>query len=92
MRKSTLSAAEIAEMDEMKTKEFRQGGLDLMPIRDAGGARLRNGTVVEWAVAPNRRKEGALYPNIPDGCFILTIDGKKALFNGEEFRKFLRWV
>lgn len=94
-RKSKLSAQEIAELDETKTREVRNLGLKMMPIRDIGSAQLSNGKVVRWHGKPTpidyETPHGAMTiteGHVPSGTF--EVDG--TLYNAEELRKYLRWA
>lgn len=97
MRQSTYSQAEVADLDEFKRKETRKGGLDLIPVRDRGVARLSNGTTVYWH-HPKRETETVngvsmvINPKVPDNHFGIEIDGKLVIFNAEELMKHLRWA
>lgn len=87
MRNTQLRPEEIAEMDATKQKETRAMGLDLMPVRDRGWGKLRNGTLVEWHTdRPLQELEARRY--VPDG--MVVIDNK--LYDTEELRRFLRWA
>ena len=96
MRKSTLSEQEIAEFDDFQKKETRKGGLDLMPVRDRGAAKLSNGASVRWhtnnppkQVLDLDGKEMIITSGtVPDGTF--EVNG--VLFNAEELMKHLRWA
>lgn len=100
MRKTTLSAQEIAEMDETKRKQTRNKGLKLMPVRDRGKATLSNGITVRWHGVPTPHIIGeaggqrieATDRHIPDGMFGIVIKGETILFNAEELSKYLRWA
>ena len=97
MRKSTLSEQEIAEFDEFQKKETRRGGLDLIPVRDRGVAKMSNGITVYWN-HPKRENEPVngvtVYstPKVADGEFGIAVDGKLIVFNSEELMKHLRWA
>lgn len=88
--KPNYSDAEKADMAEAERRERRNSGLDLMQARDRGGARLSNGVIMEWHV--DNRQPYQPYRNLPPGYFVLTIDGKSALFDTEEFKEHFRWV
>lgn len=97
MRKSSLTQDEILEAEKAKEnrKQKRAGGLGLAKARDAGSHELSNGVTIKWHVPrPVFPDDGIyVYPaEVPDGKFVLTLDGKNELFDGEEFRKWLRWV
>lgn len=94
MRKSKLTAEEIeaAEMAADERKQNRKNGFSLADIRDRGWTRLSNGVIMEWWVEKEKRQEYIAYPNIPQGKFMLTIDGRSVVYDADDFRKFLRWV
>lgn len=66
--------------------------------RDVGWRRLDNGVVVLWHVNKPEivdldKGEVYLYPeDIPEGSFVLKVDGKRVMFDAEEFRRALRWA
>lgn len=100
-RKSTLSAQEIAEMDEMKQSDLRKGGFSLMSVRDRGQATLSNGAKVFWHTnnPPIQEFEDPKWGRIevrdntiPEGMFGIELGGKTVLFNVEELRRFIRWA
>lgn len=90
MRQTTLSAGEVAEMDETKNREQRSSGFALMGSRDSGAVKLSNGILMNWHVSkPDTRYP---YRRIEPGTFILRINGKDHVFDADEFGKFLRWT
>lgn len=93
MRKSTLTQEEVlaAEKAADNRRRSRKQGFDKMYERDQHWKRLSNGVVMLWYVHPDQRPLGIAYENIPEDSFALVIDGKKYVFNLEEFRKWLRW-
>lgn len=86
MRKTKLSAEEIAELDENTQRETRKSGFSLMSVRDQGTTVLSNGSRVYWHIA--KPQYYSHHRSVPDGT--LEIDGK--LFDAEELRKYLRWA
>lgn len=95
MRKSTLSAQEIAELDEMKRKQTRQSGLSLMPIRDRGQAPLKNyagGKVTAYWNTHRELQDGEARREVPDGMFLIDANGTTLAFNAEELKGLLRWA
>lgn len=94
MRRSKLKAEEIEQLDraEDDRRRSRKNGYSLMEDRDRGGMRLSNGAIIEWHVPKERRTDGVCYSGIESGNFILNIEGQKAVFSADEFRKWVRWV
>lgn len=94
MRKSKLTTDEILAAEKAKDarKQSRSQGFKMMDVRDQGTAVMSNGVRIEWHVPKDRREEYVGYSAVDDGHFVLTIDGKKRVFDGEEFRRWLRWV
>lgn len=96
MRKSTLSAQEVAEMDETKQKQTRKSGFKLMSVRDRGHKKLSNGATVLWHT--NNPETHSLNgyeiteSTIPNGMFGVKFKDEIILFNAEELSKFLRWA
>lgn len=93
MRKSKISAEEAhaAEKAAAERKETRNTGFSMMHTRDKGYHVLSNGVSIIW---PTRR-EGADYEaivRVDEGKFVLEIDGKKTVFDTDEFRQYLRWA
>lgn len=87
MRKSSLSAQESNELDEINRQETRKTGFTLMEIRDRGWARLSNGSLLQWHTdRPPREYEAR--QSIRNGDIL--IDGKP--FNAEDLMKYLRWA
>lgn len=93
MRKTKLSMDEIlaAEQAADNRKRSRKQGFDKMHERDQHWKRLSNDTVMLWYVHPDQRELGLGYEYIPEDSFALIIDGKKHVYNTEEFRTWLRW-
>tara|TARA_R110000868_G_C10361469_1_gene717369 strand:+ start:113 stop:400 length:288 start_codon:yes stop_codon:yes gene_type:complete len=93
-RKSTLSAAEQLELDEVNRRETRNTGFSLMNVRDKGyhewgsyGKRI----AIEWHT--NRKmKDYEVRTIIPDGHVVLHIGKEKALIKAEDLNKWLRWA
>lgn len=93
MKKTTLSAQEIAELDEINQRVARDAGLKLMPVRDRGYARMSNGTIALWHGKPWVNEVGVVNgQDVPPGTFGIRIEGKNYLFDAEELRKYLRWA
>ena len=93
MRKEKLTSDEILEAEKAKDDrlESRSRGYKKMSERDRGWARLSNGVSILWATA-REAEPGEALRRIPEGMFVLDVKGKETLFDGEEFRKWLRWV
>lgn len=86
MRKTNLSAQEIAEMDDSQRVEARKSGYSLMSVRDRGNTVLSNGVRIFWNI---RKPENYThYRSVPVGT--VELDGK--LYDAEELQKFLRWA
>lgn len=101
MRKSKLSAAEIAEMDETKQSEadqrkLRNTGYALMSVRDRGYKKLSNGVTAIWhtKTPPTSTQNGweVTQGTIPDGTFGIKTNDEIILFDAEELSKYLRWA
>jgi hypothetical protein len=68
--------------------------------RDVGWRRFSNGVTMLWHVnkpeiADLDEGEVYLYPEgcgVPEGTFVLKVNGKRLAFDAEEFRRALRWV
>lgn len=92
-RQSKIKAEDAlaAELAANERREKRQTGFDMMPIRDRGYKRLSNGVTILW---PTDRKprDGEAITRVPDGNFVLIVDGKGILFDTDEFRQQLRWA
>lgn len=79
MRKTKLSAKEIAQIN----------AINLAKIRDGGYARIRNygsgssTAEIFWNLNAKAKK---------DQIFKIKFEGKEVLFDKEELDKFLRWV
>lgn len=93
MRKSKLTPDEMqaAEIADDKRKYHRGMGFSLMDVRDRGWAELDNGARIEWPVDSPLEE---LTPRrvIPNGHFVISMGKESALFRGDDFQKFLRWV
>jgi len=100
MRKTSLSQQEVAELDETKAKEARKSGLNLIPERDRGYHRLRNGVMVYWN-HPTREHQPSSHngieivtkttPRVAPGEFGIEVDGRIIRFDADELRMYLRW-
>lgn len=92
-RKANLTFEEIekAEIAADKRRGDRVNGFSLMRDRDFGTHTLSNGVVMNWHV-PKPTEGDYIYRYIPEDSFELVIDGKKTLFNTEEFQRWLRWA
>lgn len=87
MRKSKLSAQEVAELDAFNKGETRNSGFGLMSVRDKGYTTLNNGSLLQWHT--NRPlREGEARQSVGDGYIL--IDGK--IFSAEELMRFTRWA
>lgn len=93
MRKEKLVVDEIQAAEKAKSdrESGRRDGFSMMKVRDLGWNWFSNGALIEWNTA-RPLGDGEARTCVPKGSFILTIDGKKTLFDAEEFRKSLRWV
>lgn len=91
MRKSTLDPQEVLERDEFERTQYRKAGLDLMPVRDKGAAKLSNGVIIAWHT-DRPLDDGEARGYVPDGHFTLTMNNRTLLFNVEEFNKYTRWA
>jgi len=101
MRNTTLSAKDVAEMDEMNKSTLRKTGFKLMSVRDQGSEKLSNGATVLWhtktppmqTISRDDGPDIEVYSStIPEGFFGIEVEGKTILFNAEELRKYLRWA
>ena len=93
MPKSKLTPEEIQEAEQLadKRRYHRGQGFKLMSVRDRGWQELSNGAYIEWPTdAPLKDYVPRRY--IPAGHFVLTLGKESALFDADDFRKFLRWV
>lgn len=88
-----LTAAEILKAEEAaeQRRQNRANGFSLMKDRDMGSHRLSNGVLMNWHV-PKPKEGDYIWRHIPEDGFELEIDGKRILFNTEEFRRWLRWA
>lgn len=97
MRQTTYSEQEVADLNEFNRQQTRKGGLDLIPVRDRGVAKLSNGATVYWH-HPKRETEEVngvsmvITAKVPDNHFGIVVDDKMITFNAEELRKYLRWA
>lgn len=94
MRKSQLTATEIQAAEEAQDnrRSSRRNGFSMMPERDRGWRRLKNGTVILWHVPEEKREEWVVYQHVPEGHFALDINGKIYGFELDDFQKGLRWA
>lgn len=92
-RKANLTFEEIekAELAADQRRENRAGGFSLMKDRDYGTRTLSNGVTMNWHV-PKPTEGDYVWRYIPADSFELVVDGKKILFNTEEFQRWLRWA
>lgn len=90
MRKAPKSEQEQAEIAAAERKDQRKSGFELMHVRDRGWGTMSNGVTMLWHV--DEEKRPMVYDYVPDNHFALVVEGKKYLFDGEEFRRWLRWV
>lgn len=93
MRKSKLTPeeAQAAEQAADQRKSKRSQGFSLMSVRDRGWQELSNGAVIEWPV-DTPLEDFVPRRIVPDGYFLLTLGKESALFDADDFRRFLRWV
>lgn len=91
MRRVTKTEQEKAEIEASERNDRRKGGFELMKVRDGGFFRLSNGVGILWH-SDSPLEEGVARRYVPDGMFILDISGKEAIFDKEEFMRYLRWV
>ena len=91
MRSVTKTDQEKAEIEASERSDGRNGGLALGKVRDRGYYRMSNGVGIVWH-SDRELQEGEARRIIPDGKFVLNIEGKEALFDKEEFMRWLRWV
>ncbi len=97
MRRGKLTSDEVLKAERARDDRLRsrKKGFSKMHERDAGMAVLDNGVVMHWPVVEPEFPDKGIhtYPRrIPEGTFVLEIEGQNYLFNAEEFRKCLRWV
>lgn len=105
MRHGNTSAEDImkAEMAKDQRRQNRAKGYAKMHERDKGSATFNNGVIMLWPVPMTETKgkfkvgketvEICTYPEeVPEGKFVLRVDGESYLFDAEEFRRCLRWV
>lgn len=108
MRQSRLTFEEIqaAEQASEKRRQSRNQGFRKMHDRDRAHQKLSNGITMLWHVDRELNKDEShivredgtvvditVYPqDVPEECFGLVIDGKRYLFDLDEFRKWLRWA
>lgn len=93
MRKSKISsedayAAEVAAADR---KEKRKTGFSMMSIRDKGYQRLSNGVIMLWPT-DRELEDGETITRVPDGKFVLIVNGEYIPFDTDDFRQSLRWA
>lgn len=90
-----------AEQAADARRQNRAGGFSLMKDRDSGSHRLSNGVMMYWHIPrpeeiPTQSYDGVeigVWPGSPPpGHFALEIDGKKVVFDAEDFRHWLRWA
>lgn len=93
MRKSNISSKDAlaAELAAAKRKETRATGFAKMHERDKGYHRLSNGVSILWPTTREPVELEALR-QVPEGKFVLVVDGKDYLFDTDEFRQQLRWA
>ena len=91
MRVAPKSEQEKSEIQAAERQGKRKGAFKIMQDRDRGWAELSNGAHILWH-RERPKDEGVVWTPVPDGCFALDINGKRTLFDAEEFRKHLRWV
>jgi len=91
MRNIAKTEQEKAEIEAAERADRRSGGFELMKVRDRGYFRMSNGVGIMWH-SDEPLKDGEARRYVPDGMFVLNINGKEALFDKEEFMRYLRWV
>lgn len=97
MRKGKLSFSEIEAAEKAKDQrtQTHRKGFAKMKERDSGWSRFNNGTIMRWPTVEDKHEleegETRMSP-VPEGCFVLIINGQSALFDAEEFRRALRWA
>lgn len=91
MTKLTAADIQQAEQAQANRKQKRSQAFRVMHDRDRGWHRLSNGALIEWHTN-TPLEEYVPKTRIEPGTFLLTIEGKRAVFDVEEFRKWLRWV
>lgn len=93
MRNSKITAEDAlaTELAANDRKESRATGFAKMHERDKGYEHLSNGVSIIW---PTRREpaEYEALRRVPEGNFVLVVDGKDYLFDTDEFRQQLRWA
>jgi len=91
MRYANKTEQEKAEIAAAERADKRKHGFSLMAVRDRGWFKLSNGVGIIWhSEAPLEDYEARRY--VPDGMFILKIGNEEAVFDKEEFMRYLRWV
>lgn len=91
MRKVTKTEQEKQEIEAAERTNRRKGGFDLMKVRDRGYFRMSNGVGIMWH-SDTELSDYEARRYVPDGMFVLNIEGKEAIFDKEEFMRYLRWV
>lgn len=91
MRKVSKTDQEKREIEESERTDRRKGGFELMKVRDRGYFTMSNGVGILWHT-DRELDEGEARRYIKDGSFVLNIEGKEAVFDKEEFMRYLRWV
>lgn len=92
-RKSKNSFDELLAIEKAADdrKNSRATGFAKMHERDKSWHRLSNGVIIAWPV--NRKiEEGEVRKHVPEGHFLLVINGKEILFDADEFSRWIRWV
>ncbi len=107
-RHTKLTQEEILEAEKASDNRHhsRNQGYAKMHERDKAVQLLSNGATMVWHVPKELNKSESRFlrddgtvenitvypPEIPEDCFGLIIDGKRYLFDLDEFRKWLRWA
>lgn len=108
MRQHTQTFDEIQEAEEAaeNRRRSRNQGFKKMHERDKGVQLLSNNAVMIWHVPKELNKEEFYFlddtgqtveivvypPDVPSDSFGLILDGKRYIFNLDEFRRHLRWA
>lgn len=92
-RRTQLTGGEILEAEKAAEarKQQRGSGFRLMKDRDAGSHRLSNGVMMNWHT-PKPEGDNWIWRYVPEDSFELEINGKRVLFNTDEFKRWIRWA
>lgn len=95
MRKSSLSEAEIADLDDSTRKETRKSGFDLMSERDRGWSVVHDEQGTRVAVLWNTKRkpqEGEAIRNIPEGKVVFESSEGTLVFDIDQLKRAIRWA